>query len=78
MQKVNILSFDDSESHDEDILKKTHLVNGLSGDFTVCGVAYVGEEFSFEFTDKKITCPDCIKVIQYYKSIKSTEYKLVK
>ena len=49
-------------------------------DRTLCGIAEEGDDvFSLslenaEFLEGKITCPDCIKIIKYCKSISSKDY----
>lgn len=54
-----------------------HGIYALHNDFTFCTIALEDESHnSYEITDKKINCPDCIRVIKYFKSIKATEYKL--
>jgi len=58
-----------------EIDNRVHGVYELHNDFTFCTIAIADESVGAgELTNKKITCPDCIRVVKYFKSIKSTEY----
>lgn len=51
----------------------THAENPLGGDYTLCGFSSDGETGS-SFMEKvignaQINCPECLKIIQYCKSI---------
>ncbi len=49
-----------------------------SGEFTICGTCVDGDGLSvdtFKETDRKISCPECIKMIKFCKSISAKEIK---
>ena len=69
--------FEDEERADE-MMGYIHCMNStFQGEHTLCGTAFDGDGFSDELTfievKDKITCPDCIKQINFCKSIKASE-----
>jgi len=53
-----------------------HGVYGLNDDFTFCTIEILNEAHeSFQDTNRKITCEDCLRIVKYYKSIKASEFK---
>ena len=70
--------------HDNDVaehqMKYIHVLNTAqtSGEFTICGTCVDGDGLTVEpskITDEKISCPECIKMINFSKSIKAKEIK---
>lgn len=52
------------------------------GDTALCGQDLIGDSYlgwhAGELTEKKITCKDCIRIIQFSKKVKSTELRKIK
>lgn len=59
-------------AHENNIV---HGVYGLHNDFTFCTIAIMEQGVEHNFTNKKITCKECIRVVEYFKSIKAIEIK---
>jgi hypothetical protein len=47
-------------------------------DYTLCGLTLDGDPRTtggYNSTNKKVTCGECIRIVKYCKSIRSTEYQ---
>lgn len=75
-----------SEELANEMMSYVHVMNSVGqGEHTLCGMAFDGDgvgryelgvdEVAFINTNDKITCPDCIKQIEFCKSIKASDYK---
>ena len=72
-------AFNDSDVAEHQ-MKYIHALNTAqtSGEFTICGTCIDGDGLAVEpskITDEKISCPECIKMIKFCKSIKAKEIK---
>ena len=56
-----------SESFDSLMLGKWHLVSDL--DYTACG--HATDEYNIEKKNGKVTCPDCLKQIEFFKKLRN-------
>ena len=79
---IHIKFIDEKAFYDKDNayaqMRYIHALNTAqtSGEFTICGTCVDGDGLSVEScvtTDEKISCPKCIKMIKFCKSIKVSE-----
>jgi len=73
----NAQAFSDKDNA-ECQMKYVHALNTVqtSGEFTICGTCFDGDGLSTSAcrtTNKKISCPECIKMINFCKSITMKE-----
>jgi hypothetical protein len=76
---INEKAFSDKDNADIQ-MRYVHALNTAqtSGEFTICGTCVDGDGLGVEpskITDEKISCPECIKMIKFCKSIKAKEIK---
>lgn len=78
---TNISSFETIERAKE-VMKYIHLLDNCNGksDYTICGISTDGDglgnvEIPYINTDEKITCPHCIDLINFCKSVSLNEIK---
>lgn len=81
---IDASSFETIERASE-VMKYIHIINNCSGeqDHTICGINIDGNRLGkvkipFIVTDEKITCPYCIDLINFCKSINLNEIKKTK
>lgn len=74
MPKKRYLITEDNVHLERD--NKVHAILPVEKNFTMCGIAWVNdEEEVLTRTKAKITCPHCIYLIDYCKSIKEKDIK---